>query len=84
VVGFLRALSEIGKLPAELRGELEAEGVIFSAGRVGVVRHFSGHVPGVYSSSGVSRFNGGFGFSPTTDCRSKSTCTQSIPPSPAR
>jgi hypothetical protein len=63
VVGFLRNLSEIGKLPAELRGQLEAEGVIFTAGRIGVVRHFSGHVPGVYSSSGVSRYQGGFGFS---------------------
>jgi len=63
VVGFLRNLSEIGKLAAELRGPLEAEGVILTAGRVGVVRHFSGHVPGVYSSSGVSRYQGGFGFS---------------------
>ena len=63
MVGFLRNLSEIGKLPAELRGQLEAEGVIFTAGRIGVVRHFSGHVPGVYSSSGVSRYQGGFGFS---------------------
>jgi hypothetical protein len=63
VFGFLRNLSEVGKLPAELRGELEAEGVIFTAGRVGVSRHFSGHVPGVYSASGVSRYTGGFGFS---------------------
>ena len=63
MVGFLRNLSEIGKLPAELRGQLEAEGVIFTAGRVGVVRHFSGHVPSIYSSSGVSRYQGGFGFS---------------------
>jgi hypothetical protein len=63
VLGFLRNLSEIGKLPAELREELEAEGVIFTAGKVGVIRHFSGHVPGVYSSSGVSRYSGGFGFS---------------------
>lgn len=61
--GFLRGLSEIGKLPAELRSELEAEGVIFTAGRVGVSRHFSGHVPGVYSASGVARYTGGFGFS---------------------
>ncbi|OBH59696.1 hypothetical protein A5687_20415 [Mycobacterium mantenii] len=61
--GFLRNLSEIGQLPAALREGLEAEGLIFSAGRVGVVRHFSGHVPGVYSASGVSRYTGGFGFS---------------------
>jgi hypothetical protein len=63
VPGLLRILSEIGKLPAELRDQLDAEGVIFTAGRVGVVRHFSGHVPGVYSASGVSRYQGGFGFS---------------------
>ncbi len=61
--GFLRNWSEIGKLPAELREELEAEGAIFTAGKVGVVRHFSGHVPGVHSAAGVSRFSGGFGFS---------------------
>lgn len=61
--GFLRNLSQIGQLPATLREGLEAEGIIFSAGRVGVVRHFSGHVPGVYSASGVSRYNGGFAFS---------------------
>lgn len=61
--GFLRNVTQIGQLPAALREELEAEGIIFSAGRVGVVRHFSGHVPGVYSASGVSRYAGGFGFS---------------------
>lgn len=61
--GFLRNLTQIGQLPAPLREELEAEGVTFSAGRVGVVRHFSGHVPGVYSASGVSRYTGGFAFS---------------------
>ncbi|ORW93927.1 hypothetical protein AWB92_12385 [Mycobacterium sp. IEC1808] len=61
--GFLRNWAEIGKLPAELREELDAEGVIFTAGRVGVSRHFSGHVPGVYSASGVARYAGGFGFS---------------------
>ncbi|WP_082976981.1 hypothetical protein [Mycobacterium sp. 852002-50816_SCH5313054-b] len=63
VFGLLRNWSEIGKLPPELREELEAEGVIFTAGKVGVVRHFSGHVPGVHSASGVSRYTGGFGFS---------------------
>ncbi len=55
-------MSEIGKLPAALRDELEAEGIIFSAGKVGVNRHFGGHVPGVYSASGVSRYTGAFAF----------------------
>jgi hypothetical protein len=63
VFGFLRNLSEIGELPAELREQLEAEGVIFTAGKVRVNKHFNGHVPGVYSASGVSRYTGGFGFS---------------------
>lgn len=61
--GFLHNLTQNGQLPAPLREELEAEGITFSAGRVGVVRHFSGHVPGVYSASGVSRYTGGFAFS---------------------
>ena len=60
--GFLRNWSEIGQLPAELREQLEAEGVLFTAGKVGVSRHFSGHVPGVYSASGVSRYTGAFAF----------------------
>ena len=60
--GFLRNWSEIGKLPAELREQLEAEGVMLSAGKVGVSRHFSGHVPGVHSAAGVSRYTGGFAF----------------------
>jgi hypothetical protein len=62
VLGLLRNLSEIGKLPAPLREQLEAEGIIFNAGKVGVNRHFGGHVPGVYSASGVSRYTGAFAF----------------------
>jgi hypothetical protein len=54
---------QIGKLPAALSEQLEAEGVIYTVGRAGISRHFSGHVPGVFSSSGVSRYSGGFGFS---------------------
>lgn len=50
-------------MPAALRDQLEAEGLIFIAHRVGVVRHFSGHVPGVFSASGVSRYMGAFAFS---------------------
>jgi hypothetical protein len=63
VFGFLRNWSQLGNLPAELREQLEAEGAIFISGKVGVNRHFSGHVPGVFSSSGVSRYMGAFGFS---------------------
>jgi hypothetical protein len=63
VFGFLRNLSQLTNVPAELHDELEAEGLIFEAHRVGVVRHFSGHVPGVFSASGVSRYVGAFAFS---------------------
>jgi hypothetical protein len=63
VFGFLSNLAQAGKLPLELREQLDAEGVIFIANKAGVVRHFSGHVPGVYSSAGVSRYSGGFAFS---------------------
>jgi hypothetical protein len=63
VLGFLRNLSQLSNVPLELREELEAEGLIFLAKNVGVVRHFSGHVPGVFSASGVSRYTGAFAFS---------------------
>jgi len=63
VLGFLRNLSQLSNVPAELREQLEAEGLIFLAHKVGVVRRFSGHVPGVFSASGVSRYTGAFAFS---------------------
>jgi hypothetical protein len=63
VFGFLTNMSQLGKLPLELREQLDAEGVIFLVNKCGVVRHFSGHVPGVHSSTGVARYSGGFGFS---------------------
>ena len=63
MLGFLRNLSQLSNVPLELREQLEAEGLIFLAHKVGVVRHFSGHVPGVFSASGVSRYSGAFAFS---------------------
>jgi hypothetical protein len=63
VLGFLRNLSQLTNVPTQLHEQLEAEGLIFLAHRVGVVRHFSGHVPGVFSASGVSRYVGAFAFS---------------------
>jgi hypothetical protein len=50
-------------VPAELREQLEAEGLLFMAASVGVNRSFSGHVPGVYSAAGVARYRGMFAFS---------------------
>lgn len=63
MLGFLRNWPT--NVPAELREELEAEGLIFLAAKVGVVRRFSGHVPGVFSASGVSRYSGAFACSAT-------------------
>lgn len=63
MLGFLRNLSQLSNVPLELREQLEAEGLIFLAAKVGVVRRFSGHVPGVFSASGVSRYTGAFAFS---------------------
>jgi hypothetical protein len=63
VFGFLRNWPQLTNVPAELREQLDAEGLIFLAHKVGVSRHFSGHVPGVFSASGVSRYTGAFAFS---------------------
>ena len=43
---FLRKLLRIGKLPDELRAEVEAEGIIHLAEYVSVTRRFSGKIPG--------------------------------------
>lgn len=50
-------------VPAELSSQLDDEGVIFMAARVGVSRSFSGHIPGVYSAAGMARYRGMFAFS---------------------
>jgi hypothetical protein len=48
----------VGNLPSELRVELESEGVIVLAENLAVVRRFSGSVPGLFSSSSISRSAG--------------------------
>ena len=63
VFGILRNVSQLSNVPAELREQLEAEGLIFLAHKVGVSRRFGGHVPGVYSAAGVARYMGAFAFS---------------------
>lgn len=55
---FLRKLLGIGKLPAELRAEVEAEGIIHLAEYVSVTRRFSGRVPGMRSSGSISSYVG--------------------------
>jgi len=55
---FLRKLLGIGKLPAELRAEVEAEGIIHLAEYVSVTRRFSGRVPGMRSAGSISSYVG--------------------------
>jgi hypothetical protein len=54
---------KFSNVPAALREQIEAEGALFIADKVGVSKRFSGHVPGVYSAAGVSRYRGAFCFS---------------------
>jgi hypothetical protein len=55
---FLRKLLGIGKLPAELRDEVEAEGILHLAEYVSVTRRFSGRVPGMRSAGSISSYVG--------------------------
>ncbi|GJF19544.1 hypothetical protein NGTWS1803_09480 [Mycolicibacterium cyprinidarum] len=55
---FLRKLVRIGKLPGELRAEVEAEGLLFMAEYVAVTRRFHGVVPGLRSPGSVASYVG--------------------------
>ena len=55
---FLRKLLRIGKLPDELRAEVEAEGIIHLAEYVAVTRRFSGRVPGKRSAGEIASYVG--------------------------
>lgn len=55
---FLRKLLGIGKLPSELRAEVEAEGILHFAEYVSVTRRFSGRVPGMRAAGSVSSYVG--------------------------
>jgi hypothetical protein len=55
---FLRKLLRIGKLPDELRAEVEAEGIIHLAEYVSVTRRFTGKVPGKRSTGSVASYVG--------------------------
>ena len=55
---FLRKLLRIGKLPDELRAEVESEGIIHLAEYVAVTRRFSGRVPGKRSSGDIASYVG--------------------------
>jgi hypothetical protein len=55
---FVRKLLRIGKLPDELRAEVQAEGIIHLAEYVAVTRRFTGRVPGMRSAGSISSYVG--------------------------
>jgi hypothetical protein len=55
---FVRKLFGVGKLPAELRAEVETEGVIYLAEYVPVTRRFHGAIPGLRSAHSVASYAG--------------------------
>jgi hypothetical protein len=61
---FVRKLLGIGKLPKDLRAEVEAEGPIYLAEYVAVTKRFSGAVPGLRATGSVSSEVGALVFTP--------------------
>ncbi|WP_293001517.1 hypothetical protein [Mycobacterium sp.] len=59
---FVRKLFGIGKLPADVREQVEAEGLIFLADFVPVTRRFSGAIPGLRSSHSLASYVGSIAF----------------------
>jgi hypothetical protein len=55
---IVRRLFGIGKLPAEVRAEVEAEGLIYFADYVAVTRRFNGAIPGLRSAHSVASYVG--------------------------
>ena len=59
---FVRRLFGIGKLPAGLHAQVEAEGLIYLADYVAVTRRFSGIIPGVRLPHSVASYAGSLVF----------------------
>jgi hypothetical protein len=59
---IVRKLLGIGKLPDDLRAEVEAEGIIYLANYVAVTRRFSGAIPGLRSAHSVASYVGSLAF----------------------
>ncbi|MDX1885375.1 hypothetical protein [Mycolicibacterium sp. 120270] len=55
---FLRKLLRIGGLPAELRAQADAEGILYLAEYLPVTRRFSGSVPGKKAHTNISSYVG--------------------------
>lgn len=60
----VRRLFGIGKLPADLRAEAEAEGIVYLSDYVPVTRRFSGAIPGLRSSHSIASYVGSLVFTP--------------------
>lgn len=57
-MGILHTLFGWSRVPEQLRAELESEGVLYLAEKVGVSQRFSGSIPGLFSSTGGTRGSG--------------------------
>ena len=55
---FLRRMLGIGKLPDDMREQVQSEGVLFLAEFVPVTRRFSGRVPGHVAKGNISSYVG--------------------------
>jgi hypothetical protein len=55
---IVRRIFGIGKLPTDVRAEVEAEGLIYFADYVAVTRRFSGAIPGLRSAHSVAGYVG--------------------------
>jgi hypothetical protein len=61
---FLRKLLRIGGLPADMRSQVDAEGIIYLAEYVPVTRRFSGSVPGKRANTNISSYVGSLVLTP--------------------
>ncbi len=59
---ILRRLFGVGKLPADLHDQIEAEGLIHLAEFVAVTRRFSGSIPGLRSQGSIASYVGSLAF----------------------
>ncbi|OBB14919.1 hypothetical protein A5662_06915 [Mycobacteriaceae bacterium 1482268.1] len=61
---FLRKLLRIGGLPAELRTQVDAEGIVYLSEYVPVTRRFSGAVPGKKAHADIASYVGSLVLTP--------------------
>ncbi|KZS65956.1 hypothetical protein [Mycobacterium ostraviense] len=59
---IFRRMFGIGKLPADLRDQLEAEGLIYLEEYVAVTRRFTGAIPGLRASHSIASYPGALAF----------------------